>query len=172
MGREVRMVPKNWEHPKSLSGRYVPLLGRSYWLSLVEWKLGKMMWDAGYKDNWHGGWEARSDEDGDEYEDWGGECPMEHDYMPDWPNHERTHVMMYEDTSEGTPISPAFATPEELAEWLANNRASACGYMTATYEQWLGTIKAGWAPSLAGFVGGTLQSGVAYMGDREQAPKV
>jgi len=49
--------------------------------------------------------------------------------------------MMYETCTEGTPISPAFATPEELARWLADNEASAFGGMTASYEGWLRTIK-------------------------------
>jgi hypothetical protein len=54
---------------------------------------------------------------------------------------------MYETTSEGTPISPAFSTKEELARWLENNNSSAFGKSTATYEQWLAMINAGWAPS-------------------------
>jgi len=56
--------------------------------------------------------------------------------------------MMYENTSEGTPISPPFETPEELARWLADNNASAFGGMTATYEQWLATCKGLYAPSM------------------------
>lgn len=36
---------------------------------------------------------------------------------------------MWEDTSEGSPMSPVFATREELARWLAN------------YDQWLAIIK-------------------------------
>jgi hypothetical protein len=55
--------------------------------------------------------------------------------------------MMYETTSEGTPISPAFATPEELAHWLDDNDASSFAGMTASYEAWLATIKRGSAPS-------------------------
>lgn len=67
--------------------------------------------------------------------------------MTDWDDSECTHYMMYEDCSEGTPISPAFKTPEELARWLADNGASAFADMTATYEQWLQTCKIGSAPS-------------------------
>lgn len=55
---------------------------------------------------------------------------------------------MWETTSEGSPISPVFATPEELARWLADNGASTFGSDTGTYEQWLRMITgAGWAPS-------------------------
>lgn len=56
--------------------------------------------------------------------------------------------MMYENTSEGTPISPAFETPEELAHWLADNGASAFGSETASYESWLRICRGGFAPGM------------------------
>jgi hypothetical protein len=68
--------------------------------------------------------------------------------------------MMYETTSEGTPISPAFRTPEALARWLADTGASAFGNETATYEEWLAACRRGWSPS--GMVSdGRVVSGVA-----------
>lgn len=89
-------------------------------------------------------------------------------FMPDWPAEERTHLMMYETTTEGTPISPAFETPEELAQWLAHNGASALGSRTATYEQWLAMAKRGWAPSAIMSARGRLVSGVEAMGAAER----
>lgn len=85
------------------------------------------------------------------------------------PRDECTHWQMYETCSEGTPISPVFSSPEELARWLADTGASAFAGMTATYEQWLATIRRGSAPSAvlssAGF-----ESGVAAFGkDPEEA---
>lgn len=56
--------------------------------------------------------------------------------------------MMYEDVSEGTPISPAFATPEELARWLTDNNASAYADQTASYEGWLRVANGGLAISM------------------------
>lgn len=44
---------------------------------------------------------------------------------------------MWETTSEGSPMSPVFGTPEELADWLAESGASLFGGTTATREQWL-----------------------------------
>lgn len=75
---------------------------------------------------------------------------------------------MWETTSEGSPISPPFETPEALARWLADNNASAFGHNGASYESWLGMIKnTGWAPSAVlskeGFV-----SGVEDMAHRER----
>lgn len=55
---------------------------------------------------------------------------------------------MWETVSEGSPISPVFASPEELARWLADRDASAGGMQGASYAQWLGMIRAGWAPSM------------------------
>jgi hypothetical protein len=66
---------------------------------------------------------------------------------------------MWETVSEGSPISPVCDSPESLAKWLADNGASAGGARKATYEQWLGMIGEGWAPSMlstpkTGFVSG------------------
>jgi len=44
---------------------------------------------------------------------------------------------MYETCSEGTPISPVMETPEQLARWLVDNKASFFGTMTAPYDRWL-----------------------------------
>lgn len=71
--------------------------------------------------------------------------------------------MMYENTSEGTPISPVFETPEALARWLADNNASAFGGMGATYEQWLATCREGFAPSAVFSPSTGMISGVAAM---------
>lgn len=48
---------------------------------------------------------------------------------------------MWEDTSEGSPISPVFDTPEKLALWLANSTRSAFASYRLTYDQWLEFIK-------------------------------
>lgn len=140
MGREVRMVPVDWEHPQDERGNYEPLYDG--YEKAVE-RFAKDIESMGLM-------EALEENDGG---------PRYSDYMH--PEGERTHYMMYEDTSEGTPISPAFATPEELAQWLADNNASAFGNMTATYEQWLHTIKRSWAPSMIIDSSG-IHSGVAF----------
>ena len=75
---------------------------------------------------------------------------------------------MWEDTSEGSPMSPVCKSPEALAQWLVDNKASAAGSMTATYEQWLGTIHAGSAFSSMTSAEGGLESGVAVVGRSEK----
>lgn len=143
MGREVRRVPADWQHPKNEYDRYKPLYpGEKYPMDA-----------AGFM-------EKANAEGLQEAIDWYGQAPDQNDYMPNWPEAERTHYMMYEDTSEGTPISPAFATPEELARWLADTGASAFGSQTASYEGWLRVAQGGYAPSAVSVGGGPLVSGV------------
>lgn len=139
MGREVRKVPKNWEHPKNDEGSFKPLMD-------------------GYKNNAMEFMEMANKEGLQEAVDYMG-CPDKDDYMPDWEETEKTHFMMYEDTSEGTPISPAFETPEELARWLTANGASAFGGSRASYEGWLRVAKGGFAPSMI-ISSGVIQTGV------------
>lgn len=151
MSREVRRVPANWQHPKYdaeevaargdyLRGRYKPLR-RGYEADASDFL-------------------ALANAKGlQEAVDYFGQAPNREHYMPDWPDAERTHLMMYETTSEGTPISPSFATPEELARWLADSGASAFGSSGATYEQWLSAARRGWSPS-AVMEGGRMMSGV------------
>lgn len=93
------------------------------------------------------------------------ERPNPEDYMPEFPEGAATGWCMYETTSEGTPISPVMGDPSELARWLADNRASSFGGHTATYNQWMRMIEAGWAPSAIS-AGGVLQSGVEFVADR------
>jgi len=49
MGREVRMVPKGWQHPEG-GHDFKPLLEGSYHEAAREWDEGKARWDASYND--------------------------------------------------------------------------------------------------------------------------
>jgi len=165
MGREVRRVPANWQHPKDAKGNLIPLYeGGDFAKRDASWAEEYAKWQEGLRRNFGSDeWTPIEPEyRGTRFSEWDGPRPSPDDYMPDWPEAERTHLMMYEDTSEGTPISPAFATPEELARWLADNGASSFGSSTATYEQWLGMARRGWAPSMA-LQGGQMMSGVEFM---------
>lgn len=166
MGREVRRVPANWQHPKNERGEHIPLHD-GFCKALTEWHRGKAMWGLGLRDDWNGGWKALKPDQTGTWEDWAGEEPKAEDYMPDWAPEARTHIQMYENTSEGTPISPVFAEPEPLARWLADNNASAFGSETATYEQWLATIKRGWAISGVFDSDHGMRSGVAALADMD-----
>ena len=153
MGREVRRVPADWQHPKQealdwrtglVVEKYKPLLpGELYRPRVEEWDEECAKWKAGWRPEY-----CSPECMGMEYEQYSGQRPHRDDYMPDWPEDQRTHLMMYEDTSEGTPISPAFKTPEELARWLVDNGASSFGRETGSYDGWLKIARGGWAPSM------------------------
>lgn len=172
MGREVRKVPADWVHPKypedhyetHRRGCYVPLFEAGFDQAETEWAEGYARWQAGLVESYAPGekWVPKREDHVGRYTDHAGARPSPDDYMPTWPEERRTHFMMYEDTSEGTPISPAFATPEELARWLADTAASSFAGMPATYEQWLRVAQGGYAPSLV-VQGGHMQSGVAAL---------
>lgn len=164
MGREVRKVPADWQHPEHDEGGFRPLHGRDFQSEVVEWHEGNAKWKEGFVSDWKDGWKPKSADMLDcSWEEWSGECPEAADYMPSWPDEARTHFMMYETTTEGTPISPAFATPEELAKWLVDNKASAFAGETASYEAWLKVCQGRPAPSAIGTIGPAgmvLESGV------------
>jgi hypothetical protein len=166
MGREVRRVPKDWRHPKKTRfdyrlGRevecYQPMFDKPFAPAMEEWYAEWKQWARGeHPDQLDGSASGCAN-----IWDWSGGPPDPLYYRPDWPEESRTHLMMYEDTSEGTPISPAFETPEELARWLADNGASSFGNSTATYEQWLNICRGGWAPSMV-MTNGVIMSGVEF----------
>lgn len=133
MGREVRRVPKDWQHPQNEDGTFIPLNARS----ILQYQ---------------------HDDDPEE------EKIREDELMPDF-GETATHLQMYEDTTEGTPISPVFERAEDLATWLFENKASAFGSSTATREQWLAMIHQGWAPACVIDCNG-LRSGVADAAER------
>lgn len=154
MSRAVRRVPMDWQHPMEwrdlwdrntgvIRAKFVfkPLYDRSYADALADF--------AANPDNWD------------------GQEPQQDDYMPSFSSvaPESLGYCMYEETSEGTPLSPVFATPEELAHWLADHNASAMGGHTATYEQWLRVCRGGWAPTAVSDLAHGMRSGVEAMSD-------
>lgn len=155
MGREVRRVPANWSHPKRPNGQYEPLFeGTDFTRRQLEWDYQAALWEA--REHEDQVYPQAADYD---FADWDVGRPRAEDYMPEWTEAEKTHFQMYETTSEGTPISPIFPTPEELACWLSDTGASAFGGMTVSYESWLRVARGGFAPSLIATAGG-LSSGV------------
>lgn len=60
---------------------------------------------------------------------------------------------IWETVSEGSPISPVFATPEELAHYMAGNPQSAD--KGSSFESWTAFIRGtGWAPTMVAGPGG------------------
>ncbi len=159
MGRELRMVPPGWEHPKDTDGRHIPLLDSmpraAMQRQVASWYEQRDLWEHGKHPDQRSDLAAQTRT----FTEWHGAPPNPDEHMPCWEPQERTHFQMYETCSEGTPISPVCESAEELARWLVDNNASAFAGETASYDAWLATIKRGWAPS-ALLIGGKMQSGV------------
>lgn len=142
MACEARRVPADWQHPKQrvfnhythcMEDTYKPLYrGEEYQSDANTWDEGYAKWKAGRCPDC-----CTIEDCALTYEQYEDKRPHHDDYMPNWPIKERTHLMMYENTTEGTPISPAFATAEELARWLTDNNATWFASSTCTYETWL-----------------------------------
>jgi hypothetical protein len=121
MGRQMRRVPRTWQHPRNAQGAYIPM----YEFFPYD--------EDEIRDGLANGWLVES--------------PPLYGLavMPQWPAAERTHVQLYEDTTEGTPMSPVCATVEELARWVSDHQASWFAGITATYEEWLSALQSGTA---------------------------
>ena len=105
MGREVRRVPPNWEHPLKDNGHDQPMFKNTYESARAEWLAGL----AAHKPE---------DHDGADYWEWWGEPPDRAYYRP-WKDEDATWWQLWETVSEGTPVTPPFETREELISWLA-----------------------------------------------------
>ena len=106
MGREIRRVPLDWEHPRDARGRHVPLFdGARLEEDTIEWQVSA----------------AEARRCGDDVEGWCGKRPDPEDYAPAWSPDEATAWCVYEVVSEGTPWSPVFTEPEAIMAWLVES---------------------------------------------------
>ena len=133
MGREIRRVPPNWEHPRSKCEHspwkggcddakrhggmcFQPLHDEPFEAAAREWKNDLAAWESGER-------AAYLAEHGDDLEYWeyNGEPPDRAYYRPAWSQDEASWYQAYETVSEGTPVTPPFETPEELIDYLATH---------------------------------------------------
>lgn len=123
MGREIRRVPKNWKHPEietpdyragTMTKRFQGMHDRPYREAITEWFSGWQKWERKEFDGFF------ADEDGRmlDYWQYNGNPPQHEYYRPDWRQEEMVWWQVYETVSEGTPVTPAFATREELVDYL------------------------------------------------------
>lgn len=124
MGREIRRVIPHWEHPTESKpnhklGRmeevYIPMFDRSYLLAITEWIEGHEKWESGEDPDRAEHPEYRY------YAEWHGNPPCAECYRPDWTEEQMTWYQMYETVSEGTPVTPPFATQQELVDYLVEH---------------------------------------------------
>jgi len=128
MGREIRRVPKGWEHPKDEHGDYIPMYDKDYPTACASWKAGFAEWEA----KTHKGYSP-------DYDYWEWESTPDPETCRPVFESEPVCYQIYETVSEGTPTSPVFDTPAEVVAWLVSQ-----GYSQKAAEAFVGD---GWAPS-------------------------
>jgi hypothetical protein len=152
MGREIRRVPANWEHPKHEVWRipqyayvqeYQPMFDEPFAPKMREWYAEWEKWERGEK--------PEGSEDTLNFWDWDGGPPDPKYYRPAWKAEDMTWWQVYETVSEGTPVTPPFATAEELIDYLATNgdfwdqKRHEGAWPRANAESF---VRAGWAPTM------------------------
>jgi hypothetical protein len=137
MGRELRKVPANWEHPKKANGNYHPMHEEYYGDALNEWLEENRKWTDGTHED------IVNDPDRKKeypfYAMWNGTAPDPDYYRTvKYSDEELTHIQLYESTSEGTPCSPVFKADEfeKLCEYAAEHATTFADFK-ATKEEWM-----------------------------------
>jgi hypothetical protein len=153
MGREIRRVPKGWEHPKDDEGNYQPMYDIVFEEEAREWLEECIEWDKKTIN------EEPNKKKYPFYWQWQGYPPDRNYYRSEFKD-EPICYQIYETVTEGTPVSPVFLTEDEMFKWLVSQR-----YDPEAARRF---IRDGSAPSMA-MVGGqieininTLKSGFLY----------
>jgi hypothetical protein len=121
-----------------------------------EWlreRVGQLLWES---------YEECSGERPPFYRDDEGE--LVHDsclYQPEeWPPPEERGYVIYQTVGEGSPITPCFATPEELIDWLVEKGTAWDDPMSREAAERF-VRGSGWLPSMVRFGDGHLAKGMA-----------
>lgn len=164
MGREIRRVPPNYQHPKRQcphwwrceSGEcYQPQYDKRYVEALKAWHEELLLW----LDGEHEYLKSYPEEEHTEqnYIDYAGDKP-DKEYYRTYEDKEATWYQVYETVSEGTPVTPPFETQQELIDYLVNNgdfwdqirykegRLEKPGYSRESAERFV--LNSGWCPSM------------------------
>lgn len=121
MGREIRRVPPDWQHPlrkrpsptrgDSRLADYQPLYDQDYESACQDWLANLDAWRRGERQG--------APETCLFYWDWDGHPPDPIYYRErKWTPEEATCFQVYETVSEGTPVTPVFRTKADLVEYL------------------------------------------------------
>jgi hypothetical protein len=133
MGREIRRVPPDWEHPEDERGRYKSLYDNDYESAAREW-------EANYAAAMLLTPTERADKFRLHY--WEYDAPPDADTYREraWTEAEATAYQIYENVSEGSPVSPVFANKDAMRDWLIGE-----GYSAHAADDF---IEQGWAFSM------------------------
>ena len=142
MGREIRRVPPGWQHPVNEYCRHIgrdphrglpcyrPLFDNDYESAALEWEAeyAAFMQTPKAESRYAHYWECANPPDEENYR------------AQRWTPEEATCYQVYETVSEGTPISPVFATVAAMRTWLIGQ-----GHSEYATDQF---IVHAWAPSM------------------------
>ena len=164
MGREIRRVPKGWQHPSEplqpwemdngyhkyhqrgsfgYGLNFQPLYDSDFETKMAAWVAALNQWLAGRHPAQikHPG-EDWTDPTLKNFADYEGRSPNPDYYRAEaWTAEQATCYQIYETVSEGTPVSPVFETADEMRAWLI-----AQGHSEESVQFF---IDCGWAPSMA-----------------------
>lgn len=143
MGREIRKVPANWEHPRKQNGEYQPMFDQYYGDALAELEENNRKWEDGTHPDLLERPELKQRYP--KYELWSGEAPDPLYYNPNkYSPEELTHIQLYENTTEGTPQSPVFKAEEfeQLCEYASKYCTTFADYK-ASKDDWMGMLSNG-----------------------------
>ncbi len=155
MGREIRMVPPNWSHPKlDPNGSnnpyrhegFQPMHDEHYDDALTSWlaDFDRIRADGvpdSEKEYYPRGL-------GDWFKDY---PPPDPDMYRTWRDNEATWFQVWQTVSEGSPVTPPFATRAELVDYLVKHgdfwdqKRREGGWKREHAEKF---VNAGWAPSM------------------------
>ncbi len=154
MGREIRRVPQDWEHPRNDKGDYISMADQDYETAAKEWLENCALWQTGVHP--HQADYCRY------YWEYAGAPPDQEGCRPAFTS-EPTAYQIYETVSEGSPTSPVFNTEQEMREWLIQG-----GHSASAADNF---ISGGWAPSMIvrhGPQGTSIKEGIHAMEDAEE----
>jgi len=128
MGREIRKVPKNWNHPRDKRGNLQPMFDEVYEEVADRWVARCIAWAnrdiAKLKE--FGQWIGTDAADAERifrehpyFWQWTDNPPNPDYYRMKWDSPAECY-QIYENVSEGTPVSPVFETKAEMAQWLVD----------------------------------------------------
>ena len=119
MGRMLVMVPPNWSHPRIIHQNgeegFQPILNRSFEEVASKWEQECRKWEAGERPDY-----CPEECKSMRYSDWAGDRPNPKYYRP-WKEEEATWYQLWENVSDGTPVTPPFPTKGQLIEYLVEN---------------------------------------------------
>jgi hypothetical protein len=155
-------VPPNWQHPRYTEGNakrrdwvgnYMPMYDQEYESAAEEWLDSCLKWsNVEHPDQ-------QEYESASQYKyfwEWEGGPPDADYYRPKFTE-EPTWYQCYENVSEGTPVSPPFATQAELVDWLVANGDPVFGAISKEAAERF--VQSQYAPSMV-VTDGQIQGGI------------